>query len=81
MEEKLQMAKIFRLFNADDCVLKLELPDSYLEEKTSYSEEEFQDIFNIFGRLLFNDLLTKDKRDFQIIQNEEGGYDYIFEVK
>lgn len=73
------MAKLFKVFNADSCVLTLEISDNYLKTQSNLSEKELEEQFNIFGRIMFDNILDKDRKNFVITQNEEGRYEYVFE--
>jgi hypothetical protein len=61
---------LFKVFHHDDCCLSLELPKNLID-KSQLSQEDIRNEFNIFARILFDNVLNKDRKEFQIIFNEE----------
>lgn len=71
----------FKKFQNDDIKLILEVPDDYLKY-TDLSKEQIESDFEAFASVLFDNILTKDKRNFRIIFDEETQtHDIIFPVK
>lgn len=70
-----------KMLHCDDVLIKLEYPDD-LSKFTTLSEDEFRNTFEIFGRVLFDNLLSKDRKDFQIQwSEEENRWAYIFKTE
>lgn len=65
----------------DNCVLKLEYPEK-LDEFTHLNDEQFTNTFEIFARILFDNLMTKDRKEFQIIYSEDKDkWEYYFQTE
>ncbi len=64
--------KIIRVskFHDDDIKLSLEYPTE-LNKYTDLTEAQIQDNFHAIAQVLFDNVLTKDKRDFLIEFNDE----------
>lgn len=60
------------IFHHDDAKLTLEYPED-LAKVSSLTEDEIQSRFDIFGRILFDTLLDKERKEFKIIQDERTG--------
>lgn len=60
------------VFHNDDVKLTLEYPDD-LHSFTTLSKPQVASDFEAFARVLFDNILTKDKRNFKIVYNEEDG--------
>lgn len=61
-----------RIFENDDFSLKLEYSDEYLSQYTDLSPEEIEDQFQTFGRLFFNDVISKSRKDFHMEYDNES---------
>lgn len=69
------------MLHQDDVKLGISYPED-LSRFTDLSEEEFTNTFEIFGRILFDNLLTKDRKDFEIMWiEEENKWAYIFKTQ
>ncbi len=67
--------------HSDELLLKLEYPED-LTNFTDLNDEEFTNTFEIFSRILFDNLMTKERKSFEIIYNEdEKRWQYIFETQ
>ncbi len=65
------------IFHNDDVKLILEYPEE-LKNITELKQENLEERFAVFARILFDTILTKDRKEFKIVQNEETGeWEYL----
>ncbi len=58
------------MFHNDDVKLTLEYPED-LTNTTDLSEKVMRERYLVFARILFDTLMTKEKKDFKISYDEE----------
>ncbi len=67
-----ELNNMYSLFANDDCKLELTYPDAF-EKHTELSEEEIRRRFFVFGRLFFNQIFTKERKELNLIKDEKTG--------
>lgn len=69
------------MFHDDDCKLIFEHPKN-IDKYTDMSADEIRSRFVIFGRILFDCLLDKDRKEFFLERDSETGeWQYFFPKK
>lgn len=67
-----------KILHNDDICLKLEYPENSIGNYTELTEEQIKQSFEVFSRMFFDDILTKDRKEFAIEFDEESnGYQYL----
>lgn len=78
--DKVMIKRQHTIFHSDDFELQLIHPKdlSRFKQYTELSEAEIIQRFSIFSRMFFDNILTLDRREFDIKRNERTGeWEYL----